>query len=289
MVRSNWRAAFACAAPIMTKRANTMFPSLKIARLFNINVQIHWTFWLLPLWVALTWSNSGLFPLWMQLLLILLLFVCIVLHEFGHALTARHFGIHTRSITLSPLGGIAQLERMSHVPWEEFCIAVAGPLVNVAIAMVLGAALFAGTVIDAQLLETDAGKFTGMLLLMNVVMVVFNMLPAFPMDGGRVLRAILASWLGLLPGTRAAVAVGAVFASLIGLAGLFINPWMVLIALFVVYAGYQELNALEQEERRRRDEEEGIYPAILVPPSRRRSMHVTVSVWDPVRRAWVRR
>src|SRR5690242_16366300 len=116
-----------------------MLGSWRIARIFNIDLSIHWTFWLLPVWVIFTWDQSSMFPLWMHLVLVGCLFACVVLHEFGHALTAKQFGIRTRSITLSPLGGIAQLERMSHEPWEEFWIAVAGPLVNVAIALILTA------------------------------------------------------------------------------------------------------------------------------------------------------
>jgi Zn-dependent protease len=246
-----------------------MFPSLKIARLFRINVFLHWTFWLLPLWVMLNQHEGSMLPLWMNMVLIAALFVCIVMHEFGHALTARHFGIRTRSITLSPLGGIAQLERMSHEPWEEFWIAIAGPMVNVAIAMVLGVFLLLGVNLDPNLMETTPGMFVGWLLVMNIVMVVFNMIPAFPMDGGRVLRAILSGSMGLLEGTRIAVIVGTVFAVLIGLVGVFFfqNPWMVLIAAFVIWSGFRELRALEyEEEQRRRDEEEEIY--VVVPSSR---------------------
>src|ERR1700722_20597187 len=126
-----------------------MIPSLRIAKVFGINVFIHWTFWLLPLWVILTYHDSPhMMPLWMNLLLIAALFVCVVLHELGHALTARQFGIRTRQITLSPLGGIAQLERMSPNPWEEFCIAIAGPLVNVALAMILGVCMLPGLAVN---------------------------------------------------------------------------------------------------------------------------------------------
>ncbi len=268
-----------------------MFPSLKIAKVFGINLFIHWTFWLLPLWIIFFGHETGIISLWMHLLLLAALFGCIVLHELGHALTARHFGIRTRSITLSPLGGIAQLERMSHNPWEEFCIAIAGPLVNVVIACVLGAGLLAGLAFDGQILETLPGSFVGLLLLVNIVMVVFNMIPAFPMDGGRVLRAILSSSMGLLQGTRVAVTVGTVFAALIGLVGLFVwhNPWMLLIGLFVIWAGHQELQALEMAERERQADEED--EAILVPPSQPSGTgaHVTVRVWDPVRGEWIRR
>src|SRR5262245_16594046 len=187
-----------------------MFGSWKIARILGIDLALHWTFWLLPIWVIFTWDDSSAMPLWMNLLLVGCLFVCVVLHEFGHALTARQFGIGTRSITLSPLGGIAQLDRMSQKPWEEFWIAIAGPLVNVAIALVLGVAVAWSYVLNPALVGTLGWQFLSVLLAMNIGLVIFNLLPVFPMDGGRVLRAILANSMGLLKGTRAAVLVGTV-------------------------------------------------------------------------------
>ena len=200
--------------PLESEQKN-MFPSMKIAKLFGINLFIHWTFWLLPLWVIFTWDDAEqMIPLWMNLLLIASLFGCVVLHELGHALAARHFGIRTRKITLSPLGGVAQLERMSHKPWEEFCIAVAGPLVNVVLAAILGVGVLAGLAVNALVIETTVWQFALYLLFLNLGMIVFNMLPAFPMDGGRVLRAILASSMGLLEGTRIAVRIGTVVAVL---------------------------------------------------------------------------
>jgi len=251
-----------------------MLGSWRIARILGIDISIHWTFWLLPVWVILTWDDSGLLPLWMHLVLIGCLFVCVVLHELGHAWAAQRFGIRTRSITLSPLGGIAQLERMSHQPWEEFCIAVAGPLVNVAIALVLGVGVFATYLFEPSVTEFLTWRFTGILLALNVSMVVFNMLPMFPMDGGRVLRAILSGSLGLLQGTRIAVVVGTGLAILMGLAGLFVlgSPWLFLIALFVVSAGHQELQSLEREERRRTE-----------------PIRMTICLWDSKLGAWVRR
>lgn len=269
-----------------------MFPSLRIARVFDINLYIHWSFWLLPLWIVLFGHDSEVISLGMHLGLIAALFGCVVLHELGHALTARHFGIGTRSITLSPLGGIAQLERMSQVPWEEFCIAIAGPLVNVAIAAVLGVALLNGFLLNPQILDTVAGMFLGMLMLMNVGMVVFNMIPAFPMDGGRVLRAALASSMGLLPATRVAVTVGAVCAALMALGGVVFlhNPWLMLIAFFVGWAGYQELRMLEEEDRQRFEEGEVVPAADFVPSNSapQPGAHVVICIWDPVRGAWVR-
>lgn len=270
-----------------------MFASLRIARVFGINLYIHWTFWLLPLWIVFFGHDTDAISLPMHLLLVAALFLCIVLHEFGHALTARHFGIRTRSITLSPLGGVAQLERMSQKPWEEFCIAIAGPMVNVAIAALLGFGLVNALMFDRQLLETGPGLFAGLLFLMNIGMIVFNMIPAFPMDGGRVLRAMLAAGLGLLPATRVAVVVGAVCAGVFAVGGMLRlhNPWLVLIALFVIWAGYQELRALEAQEQARLAEEEEIFPAVLAPAAQTVPVtpRVTICIWDPERHVWVHR
>jgi Zn-dependent protease len=252
-----------------------MFGSWRIARILGIDLAIHWTFWLLPAVVIWTWNPEAAFvPLWMHLILIGCLFVCVVLHEFGHALTAQRFGIGTRSITLSPLGGIAQLDRMSHEPWEEFCIAIAGPLVNVAIALVMGIGTVFSFVLVPGVTELLAWRFVAALAMLNVALVVFNMVPAFPMDGGRVLRAILAGSLGLLQGTRVAVAIGAVLAILMGVAGwLYLeNIFLVFIAIFVVFAGQQELRMLELEERQRNE-----------------AMRMTVCLWDSHRGGWVRR
>lgn len=251
-----------------------MFGSWRIARILGIDLSIHWTFWLLPIWVVWTWDPSSMLPLWMHLLLVAMLFVCVVLHEFGHALTARNFGIGTRSITLSPLGGIAQLERMSNKPWEEFWIAIAGPAVNVVIALVLGAGIFAGYAVYAPIAESLVWQFLLYLMAMNIGLVVFNLIPAFPMDGGRVLRAILAGSLGMLEGTRIAVYVGTTLAVLMGFAGLFLvhNPLLFLIAVFIAMAGLQELRALEMEERMRHE-----------------PLRMTVCLWDSRHGGWVRR
>jgi len=252
--------------------------------LFGTNVQIHWTFWLLPLWIVWT-SDSTLFPLWMHLLTVAALFVCVVLHEFGHVLTARQFGIRTPTITLSPLGGIAHLERMTNKPWEEFCIAIAGPLVNVAIAFALGIGMVGLQTLGLHLDSSALMRFLGVLLFANVIMVVFNMIPAFPMDGGRVLRSILANWLGLLEGTRLAVAIGTVAAIVMGLAGAFVlgSPWLILIAVFVVFTGMQELRSLEMEHMMNEDASR----TSVAPKAR--AMHITISMWDPQIQQWVHR
>jgi Zn-dependent protease len=262
-----------------------MFSSWKIAKLFGTNVQIHWTFWLLPAWIILTAHDSAFIPLWMHLLAVAALFVCVVMHEFGHILTARQFGIRTRTITLSPLGGIAHLDRMSNQPWEEFCIAVAGPLVNVAIAVFLGFGMIGAQAIGLNLERSLLMRFLGVLLFLNIGMILFNMIPAFPMDGGRVLRAILAHSMGLLEGTRVAVGIGTVAAICMGLAGAFLlqNPWLILIAMFVVFTGMQELRALEMQVA----EGNGETAMSFLPRSS--GTHVTVCFWDPQRQQWVRR
>src|SRR5512137_359868 len=168
--------------------------SWKIARFWGIDIYMHATFLLIVLWVG--------FSYWVQLhsweavlggvLFILALFVCVVLHEYGHALTARRFGVMTRDITLYPIGGVARLERIPEKPIEELWVAVAGPAVNVVIAAVLFAALVAtGGLPPLRTINLSTSSFWLRLLLVNVILVVFNIIPAFPMDGGRVLRALL--------------------------------------------------------------------------------------------------
>ncbi len=267
-----------------------MFTSWRIARIFGIDLFIHWTFWLLPLWIVLTFEGSEAFPMWMHLAVIAALFTCIVLHELGHALMAREFGIGTHSVTLSPLGGIAQLERMSDQPWEEFCIAIAGPLVNVVIAAVLALGLAGGYLLAPAIVDGLLFRFLTILLGLNVVMVVFNMIPAFPMDGGRVLRALLAAALGLLEGTRVAVGVGMVTAILMALTGFFLlgNPWLLLIGLFVIFAGQQELRALEMKEHQLRADAEEALPTPLATLRPRSAGSINVWRWDSARHVWVR-
>src|SRR5579862_1427184 len=218
---------------------------LRLGSGFGIPIYLHWTFFLLPLWIV--WTHPADSPVGVPLILTLLplLFVCVVLHEFGHALTARYFGIATQDVTLYPIGGVARLMRMTEKPLEEFLIAVAGPAVNVVIAIILAMVGLVAAVIEPDLVFNPS--FSGKVLLglfwLNVIMVPFNMLPAFPMDGGRVLRALLSAWLGHYRGTQIAVGVGLGMAVLIGLVGMeyFDNPMLAVIAVFVFFAGQQEL------------------------------------------------
>jgi Zn-dependent protease len=176
---------------------------------------------------------------------ILALFFVVVLHEYGHALTARRFGIKTRDITLLPIGGVARLERMPDDPKQELWVALAGPAVNVVIA----AALFVWLQVTGGLGQATliGGSFIERLMLVNVVLVVFNMIPAFPMDGGRVVRALLAMRLEYTRATQIAASLGQGIAFLLGFIGLFTNPLLVFTALFVWMGAAQESSMVQMK------------------------------------------
>src|SRR6266403_1792508 len=186
--------------------------SIPIIRLGGIQLRMHVTFLLLIVWVALVSASAAVF--------VLLLFLCVVLHEFGHALAAKAFGINTPDITLLPIGGVARLERMPEEPKQELLIAVAGPAVNVVIA--LGLFVAGGSFIN-PFVNPAAPERVGLvsqLLIINVLLVAFNLLPAFPMDGGRVLRALLATRMSYARATQIAATVGQGFAFVFGFIGL---------------------------------------------------------------------
>lgn len=217
--------------------------SFKIARVAGIDVRVHATFFLLLAWIGYgDYSDGGLGAMVEGMVFILLLFTCVVLHEFGHALAARAYGIHTPDITLLPIGGVARLERMPEKPSQELVVAVAGPLVNVVIALGLFVVLRKFTGLDnlASLGEGRVALLEG-LLSVNVMLVLFNCLPAFPMDGGRILRALLATRLTYVRATRIAATVGQVAAVLFALVGfVFGQPLLILIAMFVFFGAQQE-------------------------------------------------
>lgn len=227
---------------------------LRIGRGFGIPVYLHWTFFLLPLWVLYSQPSRSDSDLLLAFTVVPLVFVCVVLHEFGHALAARYFGIGTHDITLYPIGGVARLKKMSERPFEEFVIAVAGPAVNVVIGIVLGLMLAPLLVLRTQwVIHSFPGQVLMMVCAINVLMVPFNLLPAFPMDGGRVLRSMLSAWLGFFRGTQIAVGVGMCMAVLLAAAGVFLlgNYMLVIIAVFVFFAGQQELAAARYREQQR--------------------------------------
>jgi Zn-dependent protease/predicted transcriptional regulator len=222
--------------------------SIHIGSPFRIPVRVHLTFFLLLAWYGgRIWMETHRSDAVVQgLAFILTLFLCVVLHEFGHALTARRYGVPTRDITLLPIGGVARLERMPDDPRQELWVALAGPAVNVVIAGVLYVLLGfppLSAVLDS--VAGGGGSFLTGVMAVNIFLVVFNLLPAFPMDGGRVLRALLATRMEYARATRLAATIGQAMALLFGFAGLFYNPILIFIALFVWVGAAQEANMVQ--------------------------------------------
>jgi Zn-dependent protease len=222
--------------------------SWKLGRVAGIPIYVHWTFLILLAWITFAyWAEShdvlkalegGAF--------ILTLFGCVVLHELGHALTARRFGVTTSDITLLPIGGVARLQRIPDKPLEELLVALAGPAVNVVIVAVLFVVgvRFPGGPSDPEHLVQ--ARFWPQILWINLVLAAFNMLPAFPMDGGRVLRALLAMRLPYARATRLAASIGQALAIGFAFLGLSHNPFLLLIALFVWIGAEAEAAQVEE-------------------------------------------
>jgi Zn-dependent protease/CBS domain-containing protein len=215
----------------------------KLGTFAGIVVNVHATFLLLVAWVALAyWVEAHSVAAVLDgIVFTLLLFVCVVVHEFGHAFAARAYGIRTRDILLLPIGGVSHLERIPSKPAQEFWVAVAGPATSAAIAVVLFVvAVSAAAFQPVPAVGVAEGPMVERLMLVNILLAVFNMLPAFPMDGGRVLRALLAMRFDYAWATHIAAAVGQGLALLFGIIGLFYNPFLVFIALFVWIGASQE-------------------------------------------------
>ncbi len=224
--------------------------SWKIARLWGIDVYMHATFLLLIAWVTASyWFEAHRWAVVLDgVLFILALFLCVVLHEYGHALTARRYGIKTRDITLYPIGGVARLERMPEKPIEELWVALAGPAVNFVISGILFVYLsLTHGLVSLQSLTVSSGSFFARLLTLNILLALFNLLPAFPMDGGRVLRAFLAMYMDYVRATQIAANVGQGMAFLFGFIGLFYNPFLLFIALFVWIGAAQEASMVQMK------------------------------------------
>ena len=216
--------------------------SIKIARIAGIEIRLHLTFLLFLAWIGFSYYRLGGAPAATQgVAFMLALFGCVLLHEFGHALAARGFGIRTPDITLLPIGGVARLERMPDKPWQELVVAIAGPLVNVVIAAVLIFALGQHSEWEhLERLNQPGIAMLAKLASVNIGLVLFNLIPAFPMDGGRVLRALLALALPYSRATQIAARVGQTLAFVFGLVGLFTNPMLIFIAFFIFLAAQQE-------------------------------------------------
>jgi len=216
--------------------------SLNLGTIAGTTVRVHITFLLLLVWIWFAHYQTGGAPAaWEGVAFIIAVFVCVVLHEFGHIAAARRFGIRTPDITLLPIGGVARLERIPEEPGQEFVIAVAGPLVNVAIAALIFL-LLGGQAEVAQMAGIDDPRagFLARLAGVNLFLVLFNMIPAFPMDGGRILRAALASRLSWSRATQIAATIGQGLAFVFGFVGLFYNPLLIFIGIFVYLAAAAE-------------------------------------------------
>jgi Zn-dependent protease len=277
-----------------------MLRSLHLGKCFGINLFIHPTFWILPLFVLLRGLTSGaqIAGIAFNILFVFAVFACIVLHELGHALAARAYGIGTRNITLYPIGGVASLERMPEKPSREIAIALAGPAVNLVIAGVLFVGLLAGSFLNVPTLSVHShdvmALFAVNLLVANLFLFAFNLLPAFPMDGGRVLRALLAMRMTRLRATTVAVRVGTVVAIGLALIGLLQEELgLVVLAIAVYLLGQAELTMMRLREAGRiirERAEDYFYPPEDEPepsPHGPPSPGFSGLAWDATRRVWV--
>lgn len=215
--------------------------ALNLGRISGIRLAVHWTFVFILVYIFIVYyqleqdPQQGL----MGVLLVLALFVCVILHELGHALTAKKYGITTRSITLLPIGGLARMEKFPEKPKQEFWVAIAGPLVNIAIAIVIYLLMYAtGTIPELTeepeaMVDLTGSMFWFSLLVANVVLAVFNFIPAFPMDGGRILRALLLYKFNREKATKIAAGIGQILAIVFFFAGFYVNIWLIFIGIFI--------------------------------------------------------
>jgi Zn-dependent protease len=218
--------------------------ALPLGRILGIKVQVHWTFAIILFWIIYVSLRAGANTeqtVW-AVLFILAIFGCVVLHEFGHAIAARNYGINTKDITLLPIGGLARLEKIPEKPKEELVVALAGPLVNVLIFFVLMPFVRMPEDLEAaeQWMFTDPGNFLYKLVVINLWLAVFNMIPAFPMDGGRVLRAALSFKFPRHHATRIASSLGQMLAIGFVFLGFFVNPFLIFIGLFIFLGAQSE-------------------------------------------------
>lgn len=211
--------------------------SLYVGKFFDIKVFIHWTFWIVVGWIFLMhWQGGTAIGQGIRgVFFILALFLCVVLHEFGHALTARRFGVVTKDITLYPIGGVASLVEMPEKPWQEFLVAVSGPAVSFAIGAVLWIVLTVTGQMPASFGSNDIFKmpFLFGLMVANIALAIFNLIPAFPMDGGRAFRALLSFVMDKTLATRIAAGLGQLLAIVFVFLGFFYNFWLIFIGLFI--------------------------------------------------------
>ncbi len=230
--------------------------SFRLFTFAGTEVRVHVTFLLLLLFVASQsfLSGQGLPAALESTLFITAMFTCVVLHEFGHVMAARGYGIRTPDITLLPIGGVARLERMPRKPSQELVVAISGPLVNVIIAAAIWLGLGINTAFHPGYDFLQSGHFFQKLMMWNILMVVFNLIPAFPMDGGRVLRALFAMFMEYGVATRRAASIGQGIAMMVAIYMLLnhkIDPMILLICFFIFMAAGQEAAMVTQQEATR--------------------------------------
>ncbi len=231
--------------------------AFQITTLWNVPVKIHWSFFLLPLWIggSSLYEGMSLSTVGWLLAYVLLLFLCVLLHEFGHILMARRLGVGTQDVVLTPIGGVARLNRMPEKPKNEFLVSIAGPLVNVGIVLLLSPSLYYFSISDLldledlEVLFASPKYFMQILILANLMLVGFNLIPAFPLDGGRMLRAGLASKFGRRRGTRIAAIIGKFIAVGMLIGGYLLTwPSLALIGIFVFVMATIEYKAIANED-----------------------------------------
>jgi len=217
--------------------------SIYLFKVAGTDVRVHWTFFLLLAWLgAVYWQQGGMERAIWGVTFISILFFCVLLHEFGHIFAARRYGIKSPDVTLLPIGGVAALERMPRDPGQEIVVALAGPAVNLVIAGAIYAALGGNITLAIAAPGEIPGSFWSQIAIANLVLVVFNLIPAFPMDGGRVLRALIAMATDYRRATTIAARIGQVLAVGFLLLGLMGNVMLVLVALFIFLAAQSEAN-----------------------------------------------
>lgn len=222
--------------------------SKQIGSIAGIPIRVHVTLLFLLVWIALSYWLRGVGPTatLAGIVLVTSVFVIVLLHELSHALVARMFGVGTRDILLLPIGGIASLERIPDQPRRELAIAVVGPAFNLVLAGLLWIALrLAGGTADIGATTSIPELLVAQLIWINVVLAIFNLIPAFPTDGGRAFRALLAVWMPRDKATGIASAVGRALAIALGIFGLFYNPWLTLIAVVIWFGARRELDMME--------------------------------------------
>lgn len=224
--------------------------SLTVGHVYGTAVRIHVTFLLFLAWIWVAYyQRGGTGAAWEGVAFVALLFLCVLLHEFGHIFAARRYGVKTPEVTLWPFGGIARLERIPEKPSEELVVAIAGPAVNVVIAAVL--LLFLGGNVGVEHIEAIENPQVSLLAKLaaaNIFLVVFNLIPAFPMDGGRVLRALLAMKMSHAQATQTAASIGQGLAIGLGVLGIFGNPMLIIIAVFVFLAASGEAGQVQMKQ-----------------------------------------